>query len=175
MRGASRDGDGRRRLPTHLRRRFRAGGRAREVEDLLEKLDLHTVCHGAHCPNRNECFASGTATFLILGDACTRRCRFCAIPTTTAPSPIDWREPERIAAAVRALGLRYAVITSVTRDDLPLGGADLFAACIRRLHGEIPPPKVEVLTPDFKGNRQALETVLNARPEVFSHNVETAP
>jgi lipoic acid synthetase len=175
MRGASTGGDGRRRLPAHLRRRFQAGGRAREVEDLLEKLDLHTVCHSAHCPNRSECFGSGTATFLILGDACTRQCRFCAIPAATAPSSVDWQEPERIAAAVRALGLRYAVITSVTRDDLPLGGADLFAACIRRLREENPAPHVEVLTPDFGGNRQALEMVLNACPDVFSHNVETAP
>lgn len=163
------------RLPPHLKRRFRPGGAVARIEKLLASRGLHTVCQSAHCPNQGECFGQGTATFLILGNVCTRNCRFCAITVDPYPPLPDPREPARILDAVRLLGLRYVVITSVTRDDLALGGAEQFAACIRILRANVPGIQIEVLTPDFQGNQTALDLVLAERPDVFNHNIETVP
>ena len=160
--------------PEWLKKRLPPGGNVARVERIVEDYGLHTVCHGARCPNCNECFHEGTATFLILGERCTRRCRFCSI-AKGAPEPPDGDEPERLARAVEELGLEYAVITSVTRDDLPDGGASLFAAVIRALKARIPAIRVEVLIPDFLGDPAALDTVLDAGPTVLNHNVETVP
>jgi lipoic acid synthetase len=135
---------------------------------------LHTVCQEARCPNLGECFSQGTATFLILGDRCTRNCRFCAIGHGPSGPP-DPEEPARVAEAVKAMGLQYVVITSVTRDDLPDGGAALFAETIRTVRKKRSEAKVEVLIPDFQGNVEALRTVVEARPDVLNHNVETVP
>jgi lipoic acid synthetase len=135
---------------------------------------LHTVCESAACPNRNECWNAGTATFLVLGDRCTRSCRFCNIPSGD-PSPVDNEEPQRVANAVAALGLRYAVVTSVTRDDLSDGGAGHFAETIRAIRRTTPDCRVEVLIPDFQGSSEALNTVLETMPDVLNHNIETVP
>ncbi len=145
------------------------------VKRILRKHHLHSVCESAHCPNIGDCFKKKTATFLILGDTCTRNCRFCNIGTTTAPLPPDRDEPQRLADAVAELGLTYVVITSVTRDDLPDGGAQHFANVIKELRKRSPHSLIEVLTPDFQGNKKALATVANERPDVFNHNVETVP
>lgn len=163
------------RLPPHLKRRYRPGGAVARVEKLLASRGLHTVCQSAHCPNQGECFGHGTATFLILGNTCTRNCRFCAITANPDPPAPDPREPARILEAVRLLGLHYVVITSVTRDDLALGGAEQFAACIRILRENVPDIQIEVLTPDFRGNGKALDFVLAEGPDVFNHNIETVP
>lgn len=141
---------------------------------LMRDLKLHTVCESARCPNRAECFARGTATFMILGDICTRNCTFCAVKHGM-PQPADPEEPQHIVAAVNKLGLRYAVITSVTRDDLPDGGASQFAQTINAIHEYDSNIPVEVLIPDFKGSPSALQTVMNASPAVLNHNVETMP
>jgi len=146
-----------------------------EVKVRLRQAGLHTVCEEARCPNMGECFRAGTATFLILGDACTRRCGFCAVSRDRAPLPPDADEPRRVAEAVQQLGLDHAVITSVTRDDLPDGGADLFAACIRHIRSRCPGTSVEVLVPDFRGDERAVAVVLHEHPDVFNHNVETVP
>jgi lipoic acid synthetase len=135
---------------------------------------LHTVCEEARCPNIGECWGNGTATFLILGDTCTRSCGFCDIKTGR-PGPIDWREPERVARAVRAMDLRHAVITSVNRDERPDGGAPIFALCINRIRELQPGCSVEVLIPDFKGRIEALAIVMDAEPDILNHNVETVP
>lgn len=161
-----------RRLPPWLKRRLPAG--ADKVQALLEELSLATVCTGAHCPNRGECYARGTATFMILGETCTRNCRFCAIDQRTPPAPRD-DEPAAVAEASQRMGLKYVVVTSVTRDDLPGGGAEHFARTIRAIRDKLPSARVEVLTPDFQGDEAALRTVLAARPDVFNHNVETVP
>jgi len=144
------------------------------MEHLLAGLGLHTVCEEAHCPNIAECFGQGTATFMILGDTCTRGCRFCAV-NHGLPTPLDPDEPERVAEAAVRLGLRHVVVTSVTRDDLPDGGAGQFAATIESVRRRLPDAAVEVLVPDFGGFRAALETVLDAQPDVLNHNVETVP
>lgn len=144
------------------------------TQQLLDDLRLDTVCQSAHCPNIGECFGRGTATFLILGHQCTRNCRFCAIDTAP-PAPVDREEPWRVAQAVKRLRLRYAVITSVTRDDLPDGGARQFADTIRAVRRHCQGVGVEVLVPDFKGDEQALKVVFDAWPDVFNHNVETVP
>jgi lipoic acid synthetase len=141
---------------------------------LMRDLKLHTVCESARCPNRAECFARGTATFMILGDICTRNCTFCAVKHGM-PQPADPEEPQHIVAAVNKLGLRYAVITSVTRDDLPDGGASQFAQTINAIHEYDSNIPAEVLIPDFKGSTSALHTVMNASPAVLNHNVETMP
>ena len=141
---------------------------------LMRDLKLHTVCESARCPNRAECFARGTATFMILGDICTRNCTFCAVKHGM-PQPADPEEPQHIVAAVNKLGLRYVVITSVTRDDLPDGGASQFAQTINATHEYDSNIPVEVLIPDFKGSTSALQTVMNASPAVLNHNVETMP
>jgi len=163
------------RLPPWLTVRLPAAGKGRDVQRLLADLDLATVCCGAHCPNQGECFARGTATFLILGDVCTRTCRFCAIGTCPAPAPPRDDEPEAVAEACVRMELRYVVVTSVTRDDLPDGGAEHFARTIRAVRGRLPDARIEVLTPDFGGSEAALDTVLDARPDVLNHNVETVP
>lgn len=163
-----------RRLPPWLKRRLPAGGASGEVRALLAELELTTVCDGAHCPNRGECYASGTATFMILGDVCTRHCRFCAVEArpVSAPRP---KEPQAVADAAARLGLKYVVITSVTRDDLPDGGAGHFAATVSAVRDRLPDARVEVLIPDFQGSREAMETVCSAGPDVLNHNVETVP
>ncbi len=145
-----------------------------EVKKLLRRARLNTVCEESRCPNISECFGNRTATFMILGDRCTRGCTFCNVKRKH-PLPVDESEPYRVLEAVRALGLRYVVITSVTRDDLPDGGAEHFARCIRVLKENLENVKVEVLIPDFRGRREALETVLEAGPDVLNHNVETVP
>ncbi len=154
--------------------RVRMPSRARveATRTLLASVRVHTVCQEADCPNRWECFGSGTATFLILGDRCTRRCAFCSIHGGT-PAPVEADEPARVAAAAAQLGLSYIVITSVTRDDLADGGAGQFAAVIGAVRARLPQARIEVLTPDFSGDVAALECVLAARPDVFNHNVET--
>ncbi|MFC1955196.1 lipoyl synthase [Chloroflexota bacterium] len=141
---------------------------------LMRGLNLHTVCVGAQCPNRTECFGAGTATFMILGDVCTRNCTFCSVKKGKPLSP-DFQEPEHLVEAVEKLGLRYVVVTSVTRDDLPDGGASHFAQTVRALFQYNPNLMVEVLIPDFKGSLSALENVVAAHPSVLNHNVETIP
>lgn len=162
------------RRPDWLKARLRLGPNYRHVTDLLRGLTLHTVCEEAHCPNMGECFESGTATFLILGRVCTRDCRFCAVEGGR-PSDVDQREPERVAEVVRRLGLRHVVVTSVTRDDLPDGGAGIFAATIERVRAGSPGCGIEVLIPDFAGAREPLVAVVRARPDVLNHNLETVP
>ncbi|MCG6893938.1 MAG: lipoyl synthase [Desulfobacteraceae bacterium] len=162
------------RKPPWLKRRLPTGAAYENVRSLIQNGRLHTVCQEAKCPNIWECFSEKTATFLILGDRCTRDCRFCAV--AAGPSgPPDPGEPERVALAAETLGLRYAVITSVTRDDLADGGSGHFAETIRALKKRIPEVLVEVLIPDFQGSKTALETVLSAGPDVLNHNLETVP
>ena len=161
------------RYPAWLKKNTPKSANNLHIRRYLDK-SLHTVCESALCPNRGECFAARTVTFLILGPACTRRCRFCAV-TQAVPEPVDADEPQKIAAAARKLGLQYVVITSVTRDDLPDGGAAHFAAAILAVRQELPRAAVEVLTPDFQGDTAALDTVLAAKPAVFNHNIETVP
>ena len=162
------------RKPEWIKVRFPAGDNFHRVKGLMRQYALHTVCEEAHCPNIGECFNRGTATFMILGDTCTRACGFCAVKSGR-PTGLDEWEPERVAASVKLLGLRYVVITSVNRDDLPDGGAHIFAGCIERIRKEMPECAVEVLIPDFVGNWDALATVVRARPRVLNHNVETVP
>lgn len=147
---------------------------AEKTEWLLSTMHLHTVCESAHCPNMGECFARGTATFLILGNRCTRNCRFCAIDTA-APEPPDQEEPGRLALAVQKLNLPYVVITSVTRDDLPDGGARHFVRTMEEIRSRCPQTQIEILVPDFKGEHEAIQLVCNAHPEMFNHNIETVP
>ncbi len=143
------------------------------MKHLLTRLDLHTVCEGAKCPNRATCWHDSAAAFLILGDTCTRDCRFCAIPHSSHPAAPDPGEPARLAEAAAAMGLRHVVITSVTRDDLPDGGATHFAATIREIRHRNPSATVEVLIPDFQGDEKSLDIVLTAQPDIFNHNLET--
>ena len=144
------------------------------MKRLLDAGHLHTVCESADCPNIGECFGNRICTFMILGDVCTRNCRFCAV-TPGRPAPVDKNEPEAVALTARQLGLKHVVVTSVTRDDLPDGGAGHFAATIRALRREVPEATVAVLIPDFRGDFEALNQVIEARPDVFNHNVETVP
>ncbi len=146
----------------------------RELKRLMRELGLHTVCESAKCPNIGECWGAGTATFMILGDICTRSCGFCAVKTGR-PQGLDTDEPGRVAEAVVQLGLRHAVVTSVNRDELPDGGASIFAATIREIRRLRPETRVEVLIPDFQGNWPALDTVMSAGPDILNHNVETPP
>jgi len=162
-----------RKLPPWLTKRLPAGGEAERVRKMLKALKLHTVCQSAHCPNIHECFSRRTATFMILGDQCTRRCRFCAVEKGEA-TPVDRDEPERVAEAAKTLGLKHVVITSVTRDDLPDGGAAHFARTVEAVR-HATGATVEVLTPDFEGDEAAIRAVVDARAEVFNHNVETVP
>ncbi len=160
--------------PHWLKKRLPTGPQYEKVKELIGKDRLHTVCQEAKCPNMWECFSQQTATFLIMGSQCTRNCRFCSVAQGPAGPP-DSAEPTRVAEAARQMGLSYVVITSVTRDDLADGGAVFFAKTIEAVHRRIPSAKVEVLIPDFQGNAQALKTVLNARPDVLNHNIETVP
>lgn len=162
------------RHPGWLKVPLPAGKNYHDVRKLIKQHELHTVCHSAHCPNIGECWGQRTATFMILGDICTRNCRFCAVSSGN-PLPVDRNEPKRVARAVKTLSLRYAVVTSVTRDDLPDGGASLFADTIREIRNAVPSCRVEVLIPDFQGSRHALAIVLNASPNILNHNIETVP
>lgn len=160
------------RRPDWLKVRLPAGPRYIELKNMMRDMELHTVCEEARCPNIGECWGHGTATFMILGDVCTRACRYCAV-TSGKPQTLDLGEPRRVAEAVQRMGLRHAVVTSVDRDDLEDGGASLFAATIRKIHELNPDCAVEVLTPDFQGDESQLATVMEARPEIFNHNIET--
>jgi lipoyl synthase len=160
--------------PKWLRAPAPAGENYRDLKGLIERLRLHTVCESAACPNVGECWNHRTATFMILGNVCTRRCGFCAVEKG-GPLPVDYDEPRRVAEAVEAMGLRFAVVTSVNRDDRADGGAELFAMVIRAIRDRVPGCGVEVLTPDFQGKRSAVETVIEAAPDVFDHNIETVP
>ena len=162
------------RRPDWLKVRLPGGDNFHELKRLMRGHNLHTVCESARCPNIAECWSHRTATFMILGDLCTRRCAFCAVPKGM-PSEIDWDEPERVAAAAQSMGLQYVVVTSVDRDDQPDGGAKVFALTIAALRRQISGCKVEVLIPDFHGSDEALEIVLAARPDVLNHNIETVP
>ena len=160
------------RRPRWLKVQAPTGETYRNIKRLMRSKSLHTICEEAHCPNIGECWGHGTATFLILGDICTRSCRFCDV-TTGRPEPIDWEEPERVAQAVQAMGLRHVVITSVNRDEREDGGAPIFAQCIERIRELQPGCTIEVLIPDFKGDVDALKIVMDARPDILNHNVET--
>jgi lipoyl synthase len=160
--------------PKWLRAPAPVGENYRELKGLIERLRLHTVCESAACPNVGECWNQRTATFMILGNVCTRRCGFCAVQKG-APLPVEYDEPERVAEAVALMGLKFAVITSVNRDDRKDGGAELFAMVIRAIRERIPGCGVEVLIPDFQGSHAAVETVMEAQPDVLNHNTETVP
>lgn len=160
------------RLPEYLKRPIIDTEKTREVRKILKVNCLNTVCENARCPNKNECYTKHTATFLIMGNNCTRNCRYCNI-TCAKPEPLDIEEPKHIAQAVKALKLKYAVITSVTRDDLDDGGAEHFANCIYEIKKLCPETKIEILTPDFKNNKNSLDVIIKAKPDVFNHNIET--
>jgi lipoic acid synthetase len=160
--------------PTWLRAPAPVGANYRELKELISRLRLHTVCESAACPNVGECWNQRTATFMILGNVCTRRCGFCAVEKG-APLEVDYEEPQRVAEAVAAMGLQFAVITSVNRDDRKDGGAELFALTIRAIRERIPGCGVEVLIPDFQGSHAAVEMVMQAAPDVLNHNTETVP
>ena len=163
-----------RRRPAWIKVQAPAGQTYEWLNDLMRKKSLHTVCEEAGCPNMGECWGSGTATFLMLGDVCTRSCGFCDIKHGQ-PTPLDWLEPERVAQAVKAMQLKHAVITSVNRDERRDGGAPIFAMVIKRIRQLLPGCSIEVLIPDFKGSLEALRIVMEARPEILNHNVETVP
>jgi lipoyl synthase len=162
------------RKPDWLKRRLPTGGTFDQVRALIEAGKLHTVCQEAKCPNIWECYSHRTATFLIMGERCTRNCRFCSV-SPGLPEPLDPDEPGRVAEAVERMGLKYVVVTSVTRDDLPDGGAAHFGATIGAIRQRVPEAEIEVLIPDFQGDPAALATVLDARPNVLNHNIETVP
>jgi lipoyl synthase len=162
------------RKPEWLKVRFPGGENFIRLRNLMREERLHTVCEEARCPNIGECWEAGTATFMILGDTCTRACSFCAV-TTGRPVALDFEEPVRVGSAVAQMGLRHAVVTSVNRDDVPDGGAKVFADTIRSIRRLSPGTTVEVLIPDFMGNWDALGVVLDARPEILNHNTETVP
>jgi lipoic acid synthetase len=166
--------DRHKRLPSWFRIRLTTNERSSNVRRLIRDLKLHTVCRSAACPNQTECWNAGTATFMILGNICTRGCRFCNVPKGT-PRELDSDEPDRVARAVASLELTYAVVTSVTRDDLKDGGARIFAETIRAIRKKSPGCLVEVLVPDFQGSESSLGKVLDAGPDVLNHNIETVP
>jgi len=161
--------------PAWIRARAPQGPAYERLKGLMRGLELHTVCEEAHCPNLGECWSRGTATFMILGELCTRACGFCAVKTGLPGAPPDADEPRRVGEAVARMGLRHAVVTSVNRDDQPDGGAGIFAATIAAIRERVAGCAVEVLIPDFKGRWDALQRVLDARPDVLNHNVETVP
>jgi lipoyl synthase len=161
--------------PPWLRVRFFGGPNYQDLKRIMRTLDLHTVCESARCPNMGECWEHRTATFMILGNICTRACGFCAVPSGKPIGPPNEDEPRRVAEAVGKMDLRYAVVTSVNRDDEPDGGAGIFARTIAEIRRRVPDCKVEVLIPDFRGIWSALETVMEARPDVLNHNMETVP
>ncbi len=162
------------RRPEWLKVRAPTGETYHWLKELMRSKELHTVCEEAHCPNIGNCWGRGTATFLLLGDICTRSCRFCNVKTGK-PHPLDWDEPARVAAAVKAMNLRHVVLTSVNRDERADGGAPIFADTIRQIRLAQPGCTIETLIPDFKGNLEALEVVMAARPDILNHNVETVP
>jgi lipoyl synthase len=163
-----------RRIPEWIKVRVHEGEDYRDLKQLVRSKRLHTVCEEARCPNIYDCWSRRTATFMILGDVCTRACRFCAV-TSGRPAELDIGEPARVAESIAELGLRHAVITSVDRDDLRDGGSDIFARTIRAVRRRSPGTSIEVLTPDFQGDRDAIRTVVEARPDIFNHNTETVP
>jgi lipoyl synthase len=163
------------RRPSWLKVRLPSGDNYFELKGLMRGLELHTVCESARCPNIAECWAHRTATFMILGELCTRRCGFCAVPKGRPAGQVDWAEPERVARAAEGMGLQYIVVTSVDRDDLKDGGSIIFANTIKALRERIKQCKVEVLIPDFRGSEEALRNVLEARPDILNHNIETVP
>lgn len=158
--------------PDWLRIRLTTDGHYAEIKDMMRSKTLHTVCEEARCPNIYECWSNRTATFMILGDICTRACRFCAVKTGM-PTELDLQEPERVAEAAEQMGLMHCVVTSVARDDLADGGASIFAATIKAIRARLPFCRVEVLIPDFMGNRDALQVVMDANPDILNHNIET--
>ena len=160
------------RLPDWIKRGIIDTEKTRFVRQILKKHNLNTVCDSARCPNKGECYAKNTATFMILGKNCTRNCQFCSVDTNI-PELVNLEEPYLVAKAIKELELKYAVITSVTRDDLPDGGAEYFANTIREIKKLTPEVKIEVLTPDFQGNKLAIDKVIQAKPDVFNHNIET--
>ncbi len=162
------------RKPSWLKVKAPGGERYLRLRQLMQELNLHTVCQEAHCPNIGECWEHGTATFMILGDVCTRNCAYCAVSHGRPPA-YDIEEPSRVAQAIAELGLRHAVITSVDRDDLPDFGAYIFAETIRQIRQHLPDCSIEVLVPDFQGNEDSIRTVLEARPDIYNHNTETVP
>ena len=162
----------RERLPEFLKRPIIDTETTRNVRRVLREHCLNTVCENARCPNKNECYTKNTATFLIMGNVCTRNCRYCNI-SCERPVALDENEPINVAKAVADLGLKYSVITSVTRDDISDGGARHFANCIKEIRNLSPNVKIEILTPDFKGQKEALDTIIEAHPDVFNHNIET--
>jgi lipoyl synthase len=163
------------RRPEWLKAKIPGGENYTGLLEIMRKEKLHTVCEEARCPNIGECWNARTATFMILGDICTRSCGFCAVKTARPEYGLDWDEPRRVAEAAEKMGLRHAVVTSVNRDEREDGGAPIFAETIRLLHQTVPGIRVEVLIPDFKGSEAALDIVLNAKPDVLDHNVETVP
>ncbi|HEX8751185.1 MAG TPA: lipoyl synthase [Nitrospira sp.] len=163
-----------RRLPSWFKVQAKTGPDYLDIKQTVDRLKLHTICEEARCPNRWECWNARTATFLILGDICTRRCHYCSVETGR-PGAVDIEEPQRVADAVQALGLRHAVITSVNRDELPDGGAIIFADTIRRTRRVNPDCTIEVLIPDFEGNEAALAIVCRENPDIVNHNIETVP
>ncbi len=162
-------------LPVWLKKRLAHPGKLAGVKDVLDRLQLETVCREAHCPNLCECFARGTATFMILGAICSRNCRFCAVNSSESPGPLEPDEPQRVAEAVRELGLKHVVITSVTRDDLEDGGSKHFARTIAEVRDLVKDATLEVLTPDFQGRRTDIARVIDAGPDIYNHNLETVP
>ena len=163
------------RRPEWLKAKIPGGENYARLKNLIDNQRLHTVCEEARCPNMGECWNSGTATFMILGDICTRSCGFCAVKTGRPDYGLDWDEPRRVAEAVQRMQLRHAVITSVNRDERQDGGAPIFAETIRQIRELVPDCRVEVLIPDFKGSEEALDIVLQARPTILNHNLETVP
>jgi lipoyl synthase len=163
------------RLPDWLRKPAVHFEAVHQLKSELRRLGLHTVCESARCPNLHECFEGGRATFMILGNLCTRGCGFCSVPKSRHPGALDAEEPANVARMAQAMGLRYVVITSVNRDDLKDGGSRHFAETVAQVRRALPDAKIEVLTPDFQGNRDAVARVLDAGPDVFNHNVETVP
>ena len=159
-------------LPSWLKVRMPGGPRYIELKQLMKRQQLHTVCEEAHCPNIGECWERGTATFMILGEICTRRCHYCAV-ITGRPVGLDLEEPERLSETVKEMGLRYCVITSVNRDDLPDGGSSIFSSCISKIHEKVPGCRIEVLIPDFAGSNISLKKVIDAKPDVLNHNIES--
>ena len=163
------------RLPEWIRARFPGGAGYNSLKGVMRELKLNTVCEDAHCPNIGECWNRGTATFMILGDVCTRGCRYCAVTKGKPGGVLDWEEPQRVAEAVQRMNLRHAVITSVDRDDVADGGAVIFGETVRQVRKVMPHCTVEVLIPDFQGDPVALRTVMDANPDILNHNTETVP
>ena len=162
------------RRPDWLKVRAPSGDTYHNLKRLMRSKSLHTICEEANCPNMSDCWTRGTATFLIMGDVCTRSCGFCDVKTGR-PSPLDWAEPLRVAQAVKDMNLEHVVITSVNRDERPDGGAPIFALCIRQIHRSQPTCTIEVLIPDFKGSMSSLEIVMREQPDILNHNIETVP